>query len=85
MYTDSVTPSEMERAIQRLNDDLSIVMKQRVIERMEEILKPELDKILDETAEEMMKSFKARITSGYDMMTMGYVFKLIINKEEKVI
>lgn len=78
-------PHAIDNAVQRLNHDMGVIMKERLVAKMEEIIKPILDDILEETAEEIMRSIKANVTSGFDMMTYGHIFKLIINGKEKVI
>ena len=82
----NLNPSDIDTAIQRLNRDLGKIMKDQLIAKMEEIIKPELDKILEETAEEMIKSLKVNMSHRYDMFMANNIFKLQIkDKAERVI
>lgn len=75
--------TEITRAVEESNKLLRDGMKARLIVKMGELIKPEVDNLLEEVAEEMLKGLKQNLTCFYSLFDDQHVFHLSIKDKEK--
>jgi hypothetical protein len=74
-----------EQIINNLFSSIGDVLKQRLIEGIKEKVQPEVDKIIEETAEGILNDIRVKIIGYSDFGSDNFVTKLVINDKEKEI